>query len=71
MSNLLRFGLPTWKGKAMRGSFERRWITLIVRHETKVIGRRLSVVVIEDEVRIPRDREQRFHGMVNTESTAT
>jgi hypothetical protein len=29
----------------------RRWITLIVRHETKVIRRGLSVAVIEDEGR--------------------
>jgi len=30
---------------------KRRWITLIVRHETKVIRRGLSVAVIEDEGR--------------------
>jgi len=27
--------------------------------------------VCRDMVRIPRDREQGFHGMVNTDSTAT
>jgi len=32
-------------------SLKRRWITLIVRHETKVIRRGLSVAVIEDEGR--------------------
>jgi hypothetical protein len=34
-----------------------------------MIGRSLNVKLIE--LRIPRHREQRFHGMVNTDSTAT
>jgi choline dehydrogenase-like flavoprotein len=40
-----------------------------------VLANRLSadpkVSVLLVEVRIPRDREQCFHGMVNTDSTAT
>jgi hypothetical protein len=36
---------------ATPSSFKRRWITLIVRHETNGKRRRLSVAVIEDEGR--------------------
>ena len=32
---------------------------------------RLVKVVMFESVRIPRDGEQRFHGIVNTDSTAT
>jgi len=34
-------------------------------------GRRRIPISFQQRVRIPRDREQGFHGMVNTDSTAT
>jgi hypothetical protein len=45
---------------------EKRWSKAL----TKAGWTALPNIVL-DKLRIPRDRERRFHGMVNTDSTAT